>query len=135
MPADCCVSGDTGRLVDSDDVVIGIQDGHTLDIDRGVLHGRRSFRQRHDQPCPGLEPIRFANGYPINLDTAILGNPRRGGSRQPQQSGQAGIDSHPGQTLGHGHRSLGHQADSAVSGSDPEPGEPSGVRRPILSKS
>ena len=53
-------------------------------------------------------------GAPVDLDAAVLGDRGRGGSGQPEQPGQAGVDPHTGQALRDRHRPLGHQAVSAV---------------------
>ncbi len=52
VPADRGVGGHTGGLVDRDDVVVGVQNRHALDVDRRVLRRRRRLpavapRARH----------------------------------------------------------------------------------------
>jgi hypothetical protein len=39
------MGGHPGGLVDGDDVIVGVQDRHALDLDGRVLHRRRRLRQ------------------------------------------------------------------------------------------
>lgn len=113
MPAHTGVRGHPGRLVDRHDVGVEHQDRHALDVDRDVLHRGRGVGQPHRQPRAGVQPVGLADRDAVEFHPAVLGDRRRGGAGQPEQPGQAGVDPHSGQTLGHRHGAFGHVADSA----------------------
>ena len=122
VPSDGRVRGDARRLVDRDDVVIGVQDRHAFDLDGRILHRRRRFRQSHLKPRARHQLVGLARAGAVHLDAAILGQRGCGRPRQPQQARQPGVDAHPRQSLRDRHRARRHSDGSAL-------------RRPTVSKS
>ena len=103
VPSDGRVRGHAGRLVDRDDVGIGVKDLHALDLDGRILHRRRRFRQPHLQPRARRQPVRLARPGTIDLDAAVLGERCGGRARQAEQPRQPGVDTHTRQPLGNRH--------------------------------
>ncbi|CKO93247.1 Uncharacterised protein [Mycobacterium tuberculosis] len=102
-PADRRMRGNCSRFVDRNDVVVGIQNRHALDIDGGVLQRRGRLGQPHLQQGAGDEPIGLSGRHAIQLDRALFGEGSRSGPRQSQQAGQSGVNTHSRQSIRNGH--------------------------------
>ncbi len=107
-PAHRRVRGHRRRLVDRDDVVVGVQDRHALDVDRRVLQRRGRLGQAHLQPGAAGQPVGLAGPDAVEFDAAVFGQGRRRAARQPQQPCQPGVDTHARQSLRDGHRAVTH---------------------------
>jgi hypothetical protein len=85
------VRGDADRLVDHDDVAVGVHDGEPGDRLGGG--GRRGGRggHLHLQPGPGEHPVGAAAGGPVHGDAAAVDQRRGGGAGEAEQPGQRGV--------------------------------------------
>ena len=101
-PADRGVRRDTDGLVDDDDVVVRVQNGHALDRfgdHRGLCPG---FGHLDLDPAHAGELVRLAHGATVQQDFALGGEVGDRGARDAQESRDAGVDAHAVQAVGDG---------------------------------
>jgi hypothetical protein len=101
------VRGDTGRLVDDDDVVIVVDDPEIGDDDR---HDRwlRLRHPRHLEPTARRQSVGLAEHAPVDLHSPGLCDLRRECSGEAQQFGDGRVDPLPRETLRHGQAARFH---------------------------
>lgn len=103
-PPDAGVRGNSDGLVDCHDVVVGVEDLHSLDRCRFDGQGPRRFGQDYLEPRPCGQTIGLADGHTVDEYRAFFRECRDHGARESEKAREAGIDAHGIETVGHGHR-------------------------------
>lgn len=107
-PADGGVGGDACRLVDGNQIVVGIEDLHALDHLDAVLRRRLGLGQRDLQPGTRGQLLGFGDGNPVQQHRALFGEGGRGGARKSQQTSQTCVHTHTGQAVRNRQRARRH---------------------------